>query len=61
MLDVILLEGAERRIWLFILMAGYPQVPAHAIQYFHDQLKAFIENHSPKDAYLIKSVVNYVG
>lgn len=38
--------GPERWIWFFCLLAGLP-LPANAIQFFHDQLLAFINHHCP--------------
>jgi hypothetical protein len=54
-------SGAEKWIWLLALMAGHPKMPPVAVQYFHDQVKFFVENHNPQDVYLIKSLVPIVA
>lgn len=48
--------GPERWIWFFCLLAALP-LPANAIQYFHDQLLAFINHHCPSaDHFKLKIV-----
>eukprot|EP00762_Andalucia_godoyi_P008130 ANDGO_02170.mRNA.1 aminoglycoside phosphotransferase len=49
----------ERWIWLFGVVASLPAVPVVAIQYFHDQLCAFIEAFGDMDtgSYPLKLVV----
>lgn len=48
--------GPERWIWVFAMIASFP-VPTAAVQYFHDQLLAFIDAHEPQDVYVLKPVV----
>jgi len=43
---------AGRWIWLFGVLCGL-QLPTHALQYFHDQLLAFIEAHGDYSVYEI--------
>jgi hypothetical protein len=33
--------GLDRWVWMFGVISGFPQMPAPAIQYFHDQMHAF--------------------
>lgn len=47
--------GAERWIWVFSLL--YQYVPGHALEYFHNQLLLFIENHDEQPYYVLKPVV----
>lgn len=42
-----------RWIWLFSILAGY-DLPANAVQYFHDQLLSFIESHGDYPSYILK-------
>eukprot|EP00189_Rhodosorus_marinus_P003457 CAMPEP_0113973248 /NCGR_PEP_ID=MMETSP0011_2-20120614/14177_1 /TAXON_ID=101924 /ORGANISM="Rhodosorus marinus" /LENGTH=352 /DNA_ID=CAMNT_0000990815 /DNA_START=496 /DNA_END=1551 /DNA_ORIENTATION=- /assembly_acc=CAM_ASM_000156 len=35
--------GVGKWLWVFAIMAGIPKLPAPLLQYFHDQLLAFIE------------------
>ncbi|KAG0195505.1 hypothetical protein BGX28_001242 [Mortierella sp. GBA30] len=35
--------GVEKWIWTFAILCSYPGMPAQAVQYFHDQMLAFIE------------------
>ncbi|KAF9281155.1 hypothetical protein BGZ68_006818 [Mortierella alpina] len=35
--------GVEKWLWTFAILCNYPGVPASLVQYFHDQLLAFIE------------------
>ncbi|CAO3573420.1 unnamed protein product [Mortierella alpina] len=35
--------GVEKWIWVFSILANHPGMPASLVQYFHDQLLAFIE------------------
>ncbi|KAF9190533.1 hypothetical protein BGZ51_008611 [Haplosporangium sp. Z 767] len=35
--------GLERWLFVFAFMSAYPGMPAHAMQYFHDQMMAFID------------------
>jgi len=34
--------GAERWIWIFSILGSFPSIPDVAVQYFHDQLLAFV-------------------
>jgi aminoglycoside phosphotransferase (APT) family kinase protein len=45
----------ERWIWMFAYLSGL-DLPAKAIQYFHDQLLSFIEDHSDRPYYILKPV-----
>jgi hypothetical protein len=49
--------GAERWLFLFPLLASFPQMPPAAVQYFHDQLLAFIETFGDHPYYVLKPVV----
>jgi len=54
------LEGYERApmerwVWSFGLMFEF-DVPDSLMQYFHDQMKAFMDNHSPHDFYIVKPI-----
>ncbi|KAF9575356.1 hypothetical protein EC968_003407 [Mortierella alpina] len=35
--------GVEKWVWTFAILCNYPGMPASLVQYFHDQLLAFIE------------------
>ncbi|KAF8985849.1 hypothetical protein BGZ46_001400 [Entomortierella lignicola] len=35
--------GVEKWLWVFAILSSYPGMPANCIQYFHDQILAFIE------------------
>ncbi|KAH7059419.1 hypothetical protein BKA57DRAFT_444803 [Linnemannia elongata] len=35
--------GVEKWLWTFGILCSYPGMPANAVQYFHDQMLAFIE------------------
>ncbi|KAF8939801.1 hypothetical protein BGZ47_008040 [Haplosporangium gracile] len=35
--------GIEKWLWTFGILCSYPGMPANAVQYFHDQMLAFIE------------------
>ncbi|ORZ14302.1 hypothetical protein BCR41DRAFT_354641 [Lobosporangium transversale] len=35
--------GIEKWLWMFGILSSYPGLPAPGVQYFHDQLLAFIE------------------
>ncbi|KAF9989737.1 hypothetical protein BGZ75_005101 [Mortierella antarctica] len=35
--------GVEKWLWTFAILCNYPGMPASLVQYFHDQLLAFIE------------------
>jgi Ecdysteroid kinase-like family len=50
--------GAERWIWIFAVMSSFP-LPEVALQYFHDQLLAFIklDSHAPS-SYVLKSLIS---
>jgi hypothetical protein len=45
--------SAERWIWFLSLLGGFP-IPPKALQYFHDQLLAFIEAHGDHPFYILK-------
>jgi hypothetical protein len=49
--------GPERWIWLFSVIAVFPGIPGSAVQYFHDQLLAFIEAHGDEACYPVMPVV----
>ena len=49
--------GAERWIWLFVVIASFPRIPPVAVQYFHDQTLAFIEAHGDASVYELKALV----
>jgi hypothetical protein len=51
--------GVERWIWLFTVLASM-SLPPKAIQYFHDQLLAFIDAHEERECYHLKEVVYVV-
>ncbi|KAG0316413.1 hypothetical protein BGZ99_006922 [Dissophora globulifera] len=36
-------SGVEKWLWVFAILCSYPGMPAPGIQYFHDQMLAFIE------------------
>ncbi|KAF8928378.1 hypothetical protein EDD21DRAFT_377850 [Dissophora ornata] len=36
-------SGVEKWLWVFAILCNYPGMPAKCIQYFHDQMMAFIE------------------
>ncbi len=38
--------GVGRWVWLLVYIACMPAVPAEAVQYFHDQLLAFVSDHA---------------
>jgi hypothetical protein len=38
--------GVGRWVWLLVYIARMPTVPAEAVQYFHDQLLAFVTDHA---------------
>jgi hypothetical protein len=42
--------GAERWCWIFCFLADFP-LPPTAIQYFHDQLLGFIQDHCPTETH----------
>jgi len=46
--------GPERWLWFFIIMASMPALPDKAIQYFHDQVLAFIEGFGDQPYYILK-------
>jgi hypothetical protein len=49
--------GMEKWLWLLCLLAMYP-LPVEALQFFHDQVHAFVEdNVSPTDKFTIKPVI----
>jgi hypothetical protein len=53
----LLLEPLTFASWAICIMAPLP-VPAVLMQYFHDQLLAFVEAHGPRpDYYLLKPIV----
>ncbi|KAF9980696.1 hypothetical protein BGZ65_004785 [Modicella reniformis] len=35
--------GVEKWLWVFAILSSHPSLPALAVQYFHDQMVAFIE------------------
>ena len=49
--------GVERWIWLFAILPSFPGIPEAAVQYWHDQLLAFIELHGDRQYYQLKPVV----
>lgn len=49
-------RGPERWIWLFAILCDFPGVPDTLVQYFHDQLLAFIEAHGDFPYYTLKPV-----
>lgn len=49
--------GPERWIWVFSIIASLPVMPDMGIQYFHDQLLAFIEAFGDRPFYTLKPVV----
>ena len=49
-------SGPERWIFLFTVLADMG-LPSSAVQYFHDQLLDFIEEHQPQDCYILKPLV----
>ncbi|KAG0365063.1 hypothetical protein BGX24_004283 [Mortierella sp. AD032] len=51
--------GTEKWLWTFGILCSYPGMPANAIQYFHDQLLAFIElaGDVEEDFYEITTVI----
>lgn len=48
--------GVERWIWILSVMVAMPLPPA-ALQFFHDKLLAFIEDHGDHEFYILKPVV----
>ncbi len=48
--------GPERWIWIFVVLSSFP-VPDALVQYFHDQLLAFIEGHGDQPFYELKPIV----
>jgi hypothetical protein len=42
--------GVGRWVWLLVYIACMPTVPAEAVQYFHDQLLAFVSDHAVNPA-----------
>ncbi|KAF9920179.1 hypothetical protein FBU30_010033 [Linnemannia zychae] len=51
--------GVEKWLWTFGILCSYPGMPANAVQYFHDQILAFIElsGDVDEDFYEITTVV----
>ncbi|KAF9085729.1 hypothetical protein BGX23_009426 [Mortierella sp. AD031] len=51
--------GIEKWLWTFGILCSYPGMPAKAVQYFHDQILAFIElaGDVEDDFYEISTVV----
>jgi hypothetical protein len=49
-------RSIECWIWVFAYLSGLDDLPTKAIQYFHDQLLCFIEDHSDRPFYLIRPV-----
>jgi hypothetical protein len=47
----------ERWIWMFALLTSFTALPGSALQYFHDQLLAFIEAHGDYPVYQLKPLV----
>ena len=45
----------ERWIWMFAILTGFG-LPPKAIQYFHDQLLFFIEDHSDQPYYILRPI-----
>eukprot|EP01138_Halocafeteria_seosinensis_P005137 gb/GECG01005252.1/.p1 GENE.gb/GECG01005252.1/~~gb/GECG01005252.1/.p1 ORF type:complete len:447 (+),score=54.97 gb/GECG01005252.1/:1-1341(+) len=50
------LGGAEKWVFMIAVMSSFP-IPAEAMQYFHDQLLGFIEDHGDYPAYPLTTVV----
>jgi aminoglycoside/choline kinase family phosphotransferase len=48
--------GVERWIWVFAILSGMA-LPTAAVQYFHDQLLAFIQDHGNHPWYELTAVV----
>lgn len=47
----------ERWLYLLVLMATFPGIPPTAVQFFHDQVWAFVEDHATLPYYQVKPVV----
>jgi len=48
-------------IWFFAILADGFGLPDNAIQYFHDQILEFIENHGNFPSYLVKTLAIFYG
>ncbi|KAJ8902767.1 hypothetical protein NDN08_006087 [Rhodosorus marinus] len=49
--------GVGKWLWVFAIMTGIPELPAPLLQYFHDQLLAFIEAFCERPFFELRSVV----
>lgn len=50
----------ERWIWMFAILTGFFDLPANAVQYFHDQVLSFIEDHSDEPFYILRPIACFI-
>jgi hypothetical protein len=53
--------GVQKWIWMFAFMSGFDKVPPVAVQYFHDQLLSFIEDHGDYPSYVLKPICCFIN